>query len=342
MPSTLDLAQAATVVRDAMRDKSYRATPIGLAVGRYIRWKRNEWGASERTLPDYESTLAALALFYADLAPEDFEPPVGTERVREFLAHLCADHAPATRAKKLSILRDFFRWLVVDERALNGDPTLPIRRPKLRDPERRTFSEAECEQIVRACGRGRDVIAVALVLSYGLRKGELRGVRIGDYRDGVLDVLGKGQRRRSIPIVDMPVRIAFEQHASGRESGEYLLHPEHWGKSVSPDAPPKVLLWAEPTRKLSDTATHVWWCKLLERAGVPHLRMHGGRHTALTRVWRKTGDLELTRQLAGHKSIQTTADVYVQSNVHDLARGLSRALGESFSSNLDDIGSTEP
>jgi integrase len=76
---------------------------------------------------------------------------------------------PSTRPVK-----DFFKWLVVDARLLNGDPTLPIRRPKRRDPERRTFSETECLRIIRACRRGRDVIAAGLVLSYGLRKGELQ------------------------------------------------------------------------------------------------------------------------------------------------------------------------
>ena len=45
-----------------------------------------------------------------------------------------------------------------------------------------------------------------------------------------------------------------------------------------------------------------------------------------------------TQPLAAHQH----PTVYVQSNVHDLARGLSRALGESFSSNPDDIGPTEP
>ncbi len=86
------------------------------------------------------------------------------------------------------------------------------------------------------------------------------------------------------------------------------------------------MLWRNPTKMLSDTATHMWWARRLRRAGVPHLRMHARRHTALTRVWRATGDLELIRQLAGHKSIQTTADIYVHSNGRDLERGLRAAL----------------
>jgi hypothetical protein len=41
-PAELTLADAARMMRAAMRDKSYRATPLGTMVGRYIRWLRNE------------------------------------------------------------------------------------------------------------------------------------------------------------------------------------------------------------------------------------------------------------------------------------------------------------
>jgi hypothetical protein len=50
---TLTLADAARMMRDALRDRSYRATPLGLEVARYYRWKKNEWGATAETLRDY-------------------------------------------------------------------------------------------------------------------------------------------------------------------------------------------------------------------------------------------------------------------------------------------------
>jgi hypothetical protein len=68
-----------------MKDKAYRATPLGLEAARYYRWKKNEWGATVETLRDYEAILAKLALDHADLELADFEPPMGTERLREFI-----------------------------------------------------------------------------------------------------------------------------------------------------------------------------------------------------------------------------------------------------------------
>ena len=68
-PTALTLAEAARMMRSAVKDKSYRATPLGLLVGRYLRWFRNEWGATASTLVDYESILSKMALTLADKDP---------------------------------------------------------------------------------------------------------------------------------------------------------------------------------------------------------------------------------------------------------------------------------
>jgi hypothetical protein len=67
IPPALTLAEAARMMREALRDRSYRSTPLGLEVARYYRWKKNEWGATADTLRDYEAILAKLALDHADL-----------------------------------------------------------------------------------------------------------------------------------------------------------------------------------------------------------------------------------------------------------------------------------
>ena len=66
-----------------MKDKSYRAFPIGQEAGHYLRAKRKRLTAS--SYRDYESCLDKLARYFADLEIGDLEPPVGTERLEEFL-----------------------------------------------------------------------------------------------------------------------------------------------------------------------------------------------------------------------------------------------------------------
>jgi hypothetical protein len=69
IPPALTLAGAAGIMREALRDHSYRSTPLGLEVARYYRWKKNEWGATASTLVDYEAILAKLAACQAGGLP---------------------------------------------------------------------------------------------------------------------------------------------------------------------------------------------------------------------------------------------------------------------------------
>jgi hypothetical protein len=95
--TALELGAASRILRDALKDKSYRSTPLGLEVARYVRWFRSEWGATSESVRDYESILARLALFCSDLELSDMAPPVGTERLRECWDFHWGDAKPRTR-----------------------------------------------------------------------------------------------------------------------------------------------------------------------------------------------------------------------------------------------------
>jgi hypothetical protein len=77
------LAEAARLIREAVRDKSYQLTPIGADAAGYLRAKRKR--LTDSSYRDYESCLDKLARHFLDLQIEDFEPPTGTERIEEFL-----------------------------------------------------------------------------------------------------------------------------------------------------------------------------------------------------------------------------------------------------------------
>jgi hypothetical protein len=88
------LAEAARLVREAVRDKSYQLTPIGADAAGYLRAKRKR--LTDSSYRDYECCLDKLARHFLDLRIEDFEPPAGTERIEEFLDALWA---PERRAR---------------------------------------------------------------------------------------------------------------------------------------------------------------------------------------------------------------------------------------------------
>ena len=221
------------MMRDALRDRSYRATSLGLEVSRYYRWKKNEWGATAETLRDYEAILAKLALDHADLELEDFEPPVGTERLREFIDNRWGDKAGRTRAKVISVLRDFFAYQVREQR-LHGNPALPISRPRRRDSTRGTFTEEDVAKLIASCTRQRDRVAVLLLFRLGLRKGELARLQFRHYDGRNLTVQGKGGRFDS--SLSSTTTCAWSSSATSSIDGQHRTSSSSTRRSSVPSS----------------------------------------------------------------------------------------------------------
>src|SRR5579884_4167761 len=103
--ASLTLGEAARIIREAVKDKSYRKTPLGQFVGRYLCWFRNEYGATESTLRDYEAVLARMSITLADKEPID----VSVDDLRDVI-DLWGERSPRTRQKVTSVVRAFWSW----------------------------------------------------------------------------------------------------------------------------------------------------------------------------------------------------------------------------------------
>ena len=348
MSGVLTLAHAARMMRDALRDRSYRATPLGLEVARYVRWKRNEWGATPDTLRDYEAILAKLALFHADLELADFAPPVGTERLRETWDYFWGDRSARTRAKVRSVWIDFFEW-AVRERGLQGNAARPLAAPKKRDVPTETFPPSVVERVISAQTYPADVVGTTLILRYGLRRGGVANAQRKDFdfERRLLTVHTKGGRIYPLPLPEDALWLAL-----GRLDLEAQWQDEHWllyrqdtrrMRVGLEDAEETITLggkqvgYANVTRRRHDRQptgklAHLWWYRCLERAGlVPKgttsgVNMHRGRHTAATELQRAHHDLRLTQLLLGHADIRSTAR-YAQLDTADLEQALLELQG---------------
>ena len=347
--AALTLGDAALMIRQALKDRSYRATPLGLEVARYYRWKKNEWGASPDTMRDYETTLARTALFSADLELRDFTPPIGTERLRECWDHYWGDKAAGTRAKVRSTWIDFFEW-AVRERGLIGNPARALAAPRLGERQVETFPPSLVEAIITAQTYAADSVGCALILKYGLRKGGVMAVqrRHFDFERRLLTVRTKGRRVYPLPITDAWIwRRLGELDLDGWKDDHWLLYTQATRKRRVPVDEAEEILnirgekigYAHVTKrdhskKPSRGRTHDWWYRCLQRAGlVPEgvtkgMHMHRGRHTAATELQRSQHDLRLTQLLLGHKDIRSTAK-YAQMDTSDLAAALRRMENEA-------------
>jgi site-specific recombinase XerD len=347
--SGLTVADAARIMREAVKDKSYRAFPIGGEAGHYIRWKRGR--LTEKSYRDYESCLDKLARYFADLELKDLEPPVGSERLEEFLDYQWGDQSERTYNKNLSMIRDFFKW-AVKKGKLHGDPTTVLERRKTRGVERTVFSESDVAGIIAAQPELRDRIALRILFHTGIRKGGLRLLQFKhfDYERRRLTVRGKGGEFLQVPLVDPHFWTDLERHVLewGAHPEDYLLAAQKsiWrgydrksGASVSEMVEFRVRLDKEgPTampRPMSEHGVHDWWYGCLERAGVVARgqrsgeRMHKTRHTAGQILLDKTdGNLKAVQKLLHHKSIKTTGDVYTDWDLSQLEAVMREALLE--------------
>jgi site-specific recombinase XerC len=165
----LTLGEAARIIRAAVKGKSYRKTPLGQLVGRYLRWFRNEYGATESTIRDYEAILARMSLLLADRDPLE----VSTEDLREVIGTWAIRHA-RTRAKVTSVIRAFWVW-AEEEGHVPFSPASKIRRP--RAPRKTApLLPAHVDELLLGCARNsRDRLALLVLLDCGVRRAELAG-----------------------------------------------------------------------------------------------------------------------------------------------------------------------
>ncbi len=295
--------------------------------GHFIRWFRNEYGATSETLRDYEAILAKLAIDHADLDLIDFEPPAGTTRLREFIDERWGEAAPRTRKKVRAVLMSF--QVGAGRIQAPRNPVVPIRSPRLRDVERELFSAEDVARIVAAQPELRDRVALKLLFLMGLRKGELAATRYRDFDLGRrrLRVHGKGGKIRHTPIPTEDLREEIAELSLRRDPLEHLLYPQKRG-------PKGTVIWENRRKPLSAPALHRWWYRCLARAGVVDegtthgKKMHGARYTSGTEFYLATGDIYATQQLLGHADVSTTANIYVQGSPADLEAKLRKVWGE--------------
>lgn len=160
------------MIRALVKDRSYRSSPLGTMVGRYIRWRRNEWGATPTTVRDYESILARMSITLADR--ELIE--VSTEDLREVI-DLWSSQRARTGQKAPSVIRAFWPWCE-EQGYIAISPAARIRRPKA---ERRVAPLLPLDarpRLITAAKHPRDRLGLFCLLVLGLRRAELAGIQI--------------------------------------------------------------------------------------------------------------------------------------------------------------------
>ncbi len=285
-----------------MSKKQRARAPLSRRVDTFLEMLAAERGAASNTLQAYRRDLADFSAFVAARGrlPEDAD---GTA-VRDYLAHLSgAGMAPSTSARRLSALRQFFRFLYADG-LRDDDPCATIDSPRQGRPLPRHLSEDEVEQLLAAAGRrggagGTRLVALLEVLyATGLRVSELVGLpRSALSRDSqMLIVRGKGGKERMIPLGDAAAEALA---AYGAVRGEFAAKGRE-----SP--------WLFPSRSRDGHLTRARFAQMLKvvalEAGLDAARVspHVLRHSFASHLLAHGADLRALQQMLGHADIATT------------------------------------
>src|SRR5215472_8758195 len=209
-----------------MKNKAYRASPVGEAVGRYLN-EMQYAGLRPNSIESYEQPLAWLAVAHDDLSGVDaFCKAGGTEMLMEFLHGNWGSAAETTRAHRWTVLNVFFGWCL-DKNMIPFNPMRGIRRPRKRPAaERNAYGPDVIHQLTVAQGTLRDQCAIQLLGRMALRKDELRLLRIGDIDlvRNLVTVHGKGGKVAVLPIGFESLRADLYLYIQGeqRHHDEYL------------------------------------------------------------------------------------------------------------------------
>ena len=239
----------------------------------------------------------------------DFVRTITTSDIFEFLSYLANDRvvnpdsaapdygiSPSARARKLSAIKSFYKYLTVRTKQLSENPVADLEYPKLRKslPKYLTLEQsAALLQAVSGPNEKRDYAILMLFLNCGIRRSELVNLNITDVYADRIRVLGKGNKERFV-YFGSSCRKAIDAYMEERSQ-----------KVLSDN---RALFGSRDSNRISVTAVHRLVKKALLQAGLDSTQYsaHKLRHTAATMMLSGGVDVKTVQEVLGHENLNTT------------------------------------
>ena len=238
-----------------------------------------------------------------------FIQEIDTSDIFDFLSYLANDrqtnseHAvpeygisASSRARKLSAIKSFYKYLTVRTKQLTENPVADLEYPKIRKslPKYLTFEQsASLLQAVSGQNEKRDYAILMLFLNCGIRRSELVGLNLTDVYEDRIRVVGKGNKERFV----------YFGSACRKAIDAYLV--ERNQKVLSDN---RALFGSRDNNRISVTAVHRLVKKALLQAGLDSTQFsaHKLRHTAATMMLSGGVDVKTVQEVLGHENLNTT------------------------------------
>lgn len=234
---------------------------------------------------------------------------IETSDVFDFLSYLANDRtanpdaaAPdygisaSARARKLSAIKSFYKYLTVRTKQLEENPVAELEYPKLRKslPKYLTLEQSSALlQAVSGKNEKRDYAILMLFLNCGIRRSELVNLNLTDVYEDRIRVVGKGNKERFV-YFGTACRKAIDDYLEERSQLELSDN--------------RALFGSRDHNRISVTAVHRLVKKALLQAGLDSTQFsaHKLRHTAATMMLSGGVDVKTVQEVLGHENLNTT------------------------------------
>lgn len=270
-----------------------------MVVDRFLDAIWAERGLSENTLKAYRADLLALNQ-RLEGRKVDLVRVTRADLLEYISWRVDGGAKPRSTARQLSSFRRFFRYLL-REGVIAEDPTTQIAMPKIGRTLPQSLTEEEVEALLAApvvsdpLGH-RDRAMLELLYATGVRVSELINLKLSqvNLNQGVLRIIGKGDRERLIPLGD---------------------EAQDWVKKFIDGPRVKILLKRQteylfPTGRGDRMTRQAFWHiikRYAKKAGIgKKLSPHTVRHAFATHLLNNGADLRVVQLLLGHSDVSTT------------------------------------
>lgn len=254
-----------------------------------------------------DTNLDVISIKDLDL---DFIRAISLSDIYEFLSYLANERislpdsthpergiGSAARARKLSAIKSFYKYLTVRTRQLTENPVKDLEFPKIRKSLPKYLTLEQSTQLLSAVqgpNAKRDYAILLLFLSCGIRRSELVGLNLSDVYDDRIRVVGKGNKER----------IVYFGNSCRKALDEYLVERNKMS-GLSDD---RALFISRDRNRISITAVHRLVKKHMLTAGLDasQFSAHKLRHTAATMMLAGGVDVKTVQEVLGHEHLNTT------------------------------------
>ncbi|MBQ9354169.1 MAG: tyrosine recombinase XerC [Clostridia bacterium] len=206
----------------------------------------------------------------------------------------------ATRARKTSTLRIFFKYLTNQIHLLDVNPAEMLDSPKVKQSLPKHLSLEDSINLLSSVdgdNKERDYLILVLFLNCGMRLSELCGINLGDIRsDGTLRLLGKGNKERIVYLNDS-CKEALAAYMKVRPNDNIIATDRN------------ALFISRNRKRISNKTVQYIVKKYLEKSGLggQGLSTHKLRHTAATLMYQHGNvDIRVLKDILGHSNLGTT------------------------------------